>query len=81
MQTSENTSGYRIIVQRESAPTIRTWRGKKGVAKDTVIKMMGYLDGPFRFTITDIADQAIIAHGTERGFEASTIGPLNWGDY
>lgn len=81
MSASEKTHGYRIIIQREGAETIRAWRGKKGIAHDAVLVMLENLDNVTRFMITDVRSGEIIAHGGASGFANSTIGSLGWSDF
>jgi hypothetical protein len=81
MTAREKTSGYRIIVQRDGAESVRAWRGKTGNALDAVREMLGYLADVTMFTITDVRSGEIIACGDVYGFTNSAIGPLGWNDF
>ncbi len=81
MIAREATSGYRIIIQRDGAATIRAWRGKKGIAHDAALNLVSSFYDVIRFTITDVRSGEIVAAGDANGFTSSVIGPLNWSDF
>ncbi len=81
MSASEKTHGYRIIIQRDGANTIRAWRGKKGIAWDAAWNMLDCLTDVIRFTITDVASGEIIAVGDANGLTNCILDPLKWSDF